>query len=100
MSRRPVITDLESSVSAGHSRAACRNRTEGLFITSDHMRRLVSVSVGRCAADLRISGLAVGRSRMPLAPRRLPYTSLAWLTTVTGLSSVRAIVSKIMRTAR
>ena len=35
-----MIKNLETSVPAGKSRAACRNRTDDLFITSEPLCRL------------------------------------------------------------
>jgi hypothetical protein len=76
MSRRPVITDLESSVFAGHSRAACRNRTDDLFITSDlgdvFCRRSTSADVPLTCEYSDLLSAGVGQNRMRLAPRSAP----------------------------
>jgi hypothetical protein len=60
-------------------RAACRNRTDDLFITSDRRwvlcRRLMSAAVPLTCEYSDLLSAGVGRNRMPLAPRLAPQVS-------------------------
>jgi hypothetical protein len=60
-------------------RAACRNRTDDLFITSDlgdvFWRRLTSADVPLSCGYSDPSSDGAARNRMPLAPRLAPQVS-------------------------
>jgi hypothetical protein len=72
-----LITD--HGVWLGFRGAACRNRTDDLFITSDRRwvfcRRLASADMPLSCGYLDSLSAGVARNRMPLAPRLAPQVS-------------------------
>jgi hypothetical protein len=70
---------FKPALALARPRAACRNRTDDLFITSDlggvFWRRLMSADVPLTCGYPDLLSDGVARNRMPLAPRLAPQIS-------------------------